>query len=85
MEIVIIEVKGGFDKTELSEYTQFDPALIETIEIMKENLLLSGTKFKQIHNILIADNGIVYCALYTDFLRDHVYVDSHNFDPPSLN
>jgi len=70
-DIVIIEVEDGFDQDELDEYTQMDPALTETIEIAKEKLLLSGTKFKQIHNILIADNGIIYCALYADFLKAH--------------
>ena len=54
-QIVIIEVEKGFDEEELAEYTQFDPELIETIEIAKEGLLLKGIKFHQRYNILITD------------------------------
>ena len=84
-QIVIIEVKDGFDEDELAEYTQFDPELIETIEIAKEKLLLNGIKFRQCYNILITDHGIIYCALYGDFLRSHSFVDSEDFEYPSLN
>ncbi len=84
-EIVIIEVKDGFDEDELAEYTQFDPELIERIGIAKERLLLEGIKFHQCYNILITDQGIIYCALYGDFLREHILVDSNDFEPPSLN
>ena len=84
-QVVIIEVEDGFDEDELAEYTQFDPELIETIEIAKERLLLKGIKFKQIYNILITDQGVVHCALYGDFLREHVFVDSEDFYSPSLN
>lgn len=78
-QVVIIEVEDGFDEDELAEYTQFDPELIETIEIQKEKLLLTGIKFHQCHNILITDQGIIYCALYGDFLRDHCFDDPDDF------
>jgi hypothetical protein len=90
-QVVIIEVEDGFDEDELAEYTQFDPDLIETIEIQKEKLLLEGIKFHQCYNILITDRGIVYCALYGDFLRDHcldepeVFAELQDFYPFSLN
>jgi hypothetical protein len=92
-QVVIIEVEDGFDEDELAEYTQFDPELIETIEIAKERLLLEGIKFHQCYNILITDQGVAYCALYGDYLKtrlldepeDCLFAELQDFYPFSLN
>ena len=92
-QVVIIEVEDGFDEDEFEEYIQKDPELIETIEIQKEKLLMEGTKFHQCYNILITDQGVVYCALYGDYLKtrlldepeDFIFAELQDFYPFSLN